>query len=108
MSAFGSRPWQAYEFAVRDSDGRLVAETFSLTLGKLISEAVNAYPPSPAEPARLLAEAEEQIARLRAERDSEREGRQKCEAALRDKDKAMGVLFDRLSAAGVDCSDLIP
>ena len=27
---------------------------------------------------------------------------------LREKDKAMGVLFDRLHAAGVDTSDLIP
>lgn len=38
---------------------------------------------------------------------SEREARHKLEAALTAKDKAMGVLFERLSAAGVDYSDLI-
>jgi len=38
----------------------------------------------------------------------EREARHKLEAALTGKDKAMGVLFERLTAAGVDCSDLIP
>jgi hypothetical protein len=27
---------------------------------------------------------------------------------LRQKDEAMGVLFERLAKAGVDCSDLIP
>ena len=39
---------------------------------------------------------------------SEREAKHKLEAALRDKDGAMGVLFDRLHKAGVDVSDLIP
>ena len=39
--------------------------------------------------------------------EGEREARHKCEVALTAKDKAMGVLFERLNAAGVDCSDLI-
>jgi hypothetical protein len=42
------------------------------------------------------------------EAEGEREARYKLAATLREKDKAMGVLFDRLVAAGVDCSDLIP
>lgn len=41
------------------------------------------------------------------ERDGEREAREKCSAALREKDEAMGELFRRLKAANVDCSDLI-
>ncbi len=41
------------------------------------------------------------------ERDGEREARERCSDALREKDAAMGVLFKRLSHAGVDCSDLI-
>jgi hypothetical protein len=49
-----------------------------------------------------------QYERMRRERDGEREARRKYEAALTTKDKAMGVLFERLNAAGVDCSDLIP
>lgn len=49
----------------------------------------------------------EQVKRLILDRDSERNERWKLEVALREKDKAMGVLFDRLRAAGVDCSDLI-
>lgn len=48
----------------------------------------------------------EQVERLMADRDSEREARIKLDAALREKDKAMDILFERLSAAGVDCSDL--
>ncbi|MCC2649901.1 MAG: hypothetical protein K0R61_13 [Microvirga sp.] len=48
------------------------------------------------------------IERLIAERDGEREARHKVEKALAAKDEAMGVLFERLAAAGVDCSDLIP
>ena len=36
------------------------------------------------------------------------EARMKCEVALTAKDAAMGVLFERLSKAGIDCSDLIP
>lgn len=31
----------------------------------------------------------------------------KCDNCLREKDRAMGVLFARLSKAGVDCSDLM-
>lgn len=50
----------------------------------------------------------EQVARLRGDRDSERDARWKCEKALAEKDQAMGVLFDRMRAAGVDFSDLIP
>lgn len=49
----------------------------------------------------------EQVQRLIADRDSERDERLKCEAALREKDKGMSVLFDRLHSAGVDISDLI-
>ena len=49
----------------------------------------------------------EQVQRLIAAKDSEMDARQKCEVALTKKDKAMGVLFDRLDAAGVDCSDLV-
>lgn len=37
----------------------------------------------------------------------EQEARFKCERALTNKDAAMGVLFERLRAAGIDCSDLI-
>lgn len=48
------------------------------------------------------------LARLDREIVSEYEARYKCEAALRQKDQAMGVLFDRLRAAGIDYSDLIP
>jgi hypothetical protein len=83
----GKRCWE------RTSDGEFIC----CACGSIVAV--------PAERERSLANT---IARLRAERDSERKGRQKCEAALRDKDKAMGVLFERLSAAGVDCSDLIP
>lgn len=57
--------------------------------------------------AEILQEPSGQEQRLIAERNSEREGRLKCEAALTAKDKAMGVLFDRLTTAGVDFSDLI-
>lgn len=48
-----------------------------------------------------------QIERLKADRDSEREARQKSDDALTGKDKAMGVLFQRLDAAGIYYSDLI-
>jgi hypothetical protein len=51
---------------------------------------------------------QEQICRLRDEVESEREACRKLERALRRKDSAMTVLFERLRAAGVDCSDLIP
>lgn len=39
---------------------------------------------------------------------SEQEARFKLDAALRQKDDAMGKLFERMKAAGVDYSDLIP
>tara|TARA_R110000796_G_scaffold45616_43_gene110468 strand:+ start:1141 stop:1470 length:330 start_codon:yes stop_codon:yes gene_type:complete len=38
---------------------------------------------------------------------NEREARGRLDAALRQKDEAMGILFDRLKSAGVDYSDLI-
>lgn len=47
------------------------------------------------------------IFRLERELDGEREARHKLEIALREKDKAMQILFERLQKAGVDCSDLI-
>lgn len=50
---------------------------------------------------------DEIIAGLTRERDGEREAREKCSSALRQKDEAMGELFRRLHAARVDCSDLI-
>lgn len=52
--------------------------------------------------------AEDRITQLTNERDGEREAREKVSAALRDKDAAMTILFERLRAAGVDVSDLIP
>lgn len=52
-------------------------------------------------------EQDSEIVQLRRELCSEREERQKLVTALRQKDEAMGVLFDRLAKAGVDCSDLI-
>lgn len=45
--------------------------------------------------------------RIKAEIEGEREGRARLDDALRQKDAAMGVLFERLAKAGVDCSDLI-
>lgn len=51
-------------------------------------------------------EQDAEIAQLRREVCSEREGREKLASALRQKDEAMGVLFERLAKAGVDCSDL--
>lgn len=48
------------------------------------------------------------IATLEAEIAGERDARHKSHDALRRKDEAMGILFERLRAAGVDCSDLIP
>ena len=56
---------------------------------------------------RDLIQRAEQVKRLIADRDNEREARWKLEKAFNEKDKAMGVLFERLNAAGVDCSDLI-
>lgn len=52
----------------------------------------------------LLAE----VTRLRAENEGERQARVNLDAALRKKDAGMAVLFDRMLAAGVDYSDLIP
>lgn len=49
-----------------------------------------------------------EIARLHAVIANEQEARFHVEAALRGKDEAMGVLFQRLRDADVDCSDLIP
>ena len=53
---------------------------------------------------------ERDVARLLAIVDrltAEREARHKCEAALRLKDDAMGVLFERLGRAGVDCARIL-
>jgi hypothetical protein len=44
---------------------------------------------------------------LQAANDSCEAERRKLDGALRAKDAAMGVLFERLAKAGVDCSDLI-
>ncbi len=46
--------------------------------------------------------------RARAEAAGEQEARERCVAALREKDRAMAVLFERLRKANVDYSDLIP
>jgi len=43
---------------------------------------------------------------LLKELESERDGRARLADCLRQKDAAMGVLFERLAKAGVDCSDL--
>lgn len=48
------------------------------------------------------------INRLIAELEAERCEREKLSKGMRSKDEAMGVLFQRLAAANVDCSDLIP
>ena len=56
----------------------------------------------------LVWDAAEKQEHLEREIASEREARGKLESAYRAKDTAMGVLFERLSAAGVDCSDLLP
>lgn len=47
------------------------------------------------------------IEALQAEIEGEREARNRLDNALRAKDAAMGELFKRLSAAGVDYSDLL-
>lgn len=49
-----------------------------------------------------------EIEDLQRRLDSEIDARNNCMAALRGKDEAMSVLFDRLHRAGVDTSDLIP
>jgi DNA-binding protein H-NS len=51
-------------------------------------------------------EQDAEIIQLRREVCSEREGRERLATALRQKDEAMGVLFERLAKAGVDCSNL--
>lgn len=56
----------------------------------------------------ILQERIDQIERLKADRDSERDARHKADDALRQKDRAMSVMFKRLDTAGVDYSDLIP
>jgi len=57
---------------------------------------------------RRLMNAEDRALALERVILGEREVSQRLTAALRAKDEAMGVLFERLRAAGVDCSDLIP
>lgn len=61
----------------------------------------------PTEVQNFVAMALGDIGKLAAELESEQNERRKLDRALREKDAAMGVLFDRLSKAGVDCSDLI-
>lgn len=56
----------------------------------------------------LADEIDAEFRRMEGERDSEREARHKMDGALRAKDAAMNKLFERLRAAGDDCSDLIP
>lgn len=56
---------------------------------------------------RRLMNAEQRCQALERVVLSEREERQKCSDALRAKDAAMNLLFERLVKAGVDCSDLI-
>lgn len=46
--------------------------------------------------------------RWKAIAEGERESRWKTDAALRQKEGGMQVLFDRLHKAGIDTSDLIP
>lgn len=80
---------------------------------QLIDEVIG-YAKANAEAARAPGERETWAAhhrncvRIKGELESEREGRARLDKALREKDAAMGVLFDRLAKAGVDCSDLIP
>jgi hypothetical protein len=50
---------------------------------------------------------EKELDQRTRERDGEREAREKIELAYRKQDAVMGVLFERLNKAGVDCSDLI-
>lgn len=61
---------------------------------------------SPAQMRNVLAMALQDIAELARTVLGERDARDKAMAALRSKDEAMGVLFDRLRRAGVDCTDL--
>ena len=55
----------------------------------------------------LADEIDAEFRRLERERDSERDAREKCDAALRQKDRAMSVMFKRLDKANIDYSDLI-
>lgn len=55
---------------------------------------------------RVAADALAAVKRLETELEGERDGRAKLADALSKKDAAMGVLFERLAKAGVDCSDL--
>lgn len=55
----------------------------------------------------VLTMALEDIQRLGRAGDSERDARNKLDAALRRKDAAMSVMFNRLDKAGIDYSDLI-
>ena len=54
-----------------------------------------------------LEEAAETICQMANEREAERDEVGKLDRALRHKDEAMEVLFQRLRDARVDCSDLI-
>jgi len=75
--------------------------------GRLIRRAVELMRTSEL-PHNRMATLEEEIDMLKGEIASERDARHKSQDALRRKDEAMGILFERLRAAGVDCSDLIP
>ena len=55
-----------------------------------------------------LEQAARTIEQAANERASERDEVEKLSRALRQKDEAMGVLFDRLRAADVDYEDLLP
>ena len=55
----------------------------------------------------ILAEAADEIERLRRDHASALATAERNWEMIRQKDEAMGVLFERLVAAGVDCSDLI-
>jgi hypothetical protein len=53
---------------------------------------------------RMIGEIED----LRRTVAGERESRERTQSALRSKDAAMSVLFERMRTAGVEYSDLIP
>ncbi|WIY54115.1 hypothetical protein O9Z70_06235 [Devosia sp. YIM 151766] len=55
-----------------------------------------------------LGQAAATIGQMANDRASERDEVAKLSRALRQKDEAMGVLFQRMRDAGVDYSDLIP
>lgn len=56
----------------------------------------------------LADEIDAEFRRLERVIEGEQEARFRAETALRDKDGAMNVLFDRAHRAGADLSDLIP